>query len=120
METKLEIILDLWYIIRKKMEEIILKTEFAFGKHIYKEVEKEEVIFYIMADYEIFVIEKEMQKEILKETKYMSDCISYGMIYNPKGERDKYGEFLDAMEHYLYDMRVKTYNDCIYYIIIGD
>lgn len=94
-----------------------MKSEFVYGNHIYKEIEKEEVIFFIDGGYSIFVITKDLQREILAETKHFTDIIPYGMIFD--GKNDDYQAFLDAMSHYFNNAGIsqRAYARCYYYAI---
>lgn len=98
------------------MEGIVLKEEFSFGNFIYKKIEKEELIFYMEANYSIFAIQK-----FLFDVNDIPQIISEGMIYDPKEEKNKYGEFLKAVKHYFWGIGNKNnYDDCYYFIIVEE
>lgn len=94
-----------------------MKSEFVFNDKIYKQIDKEEVIFYIEGGYDIFVITKALQDEVLSVTKYFTNIIPYGMIFDSKG--NNYNDFLNAMNHYFKNVEIplNAYVKCYYYII---
>lgn len=94
-----------------------MKSEFVYGNHTYKQIEKEEVIFFIDGGYSIFVITKDLQRDILAKTKHFTDIIPYGMIFD--GKNDNYQAFLDAMSHYFNNAEIAqgAYVRCYYYVV---
>lgn len=93
-----------------------MKTEFVEGKFLYKQIDKEEVIFYLKGNYIIFVITKEKQKSILQKTKHLADIVSYGMIFSSS---DSYSSFIESVQRYLKNenLRLDEFNRCNFFIV---
>ncbi len=95
----------------------MLKTEFVANSCSYRQIDKEEVIFYIEGHFTIFVISKELQRSSLKRTKHMADIIPEGMLFPSK--EDGYPDFLDAMKHYFNNsgLQQNDFQKCNYFVV---